>query len=343
MTWGILWRDAGWPRLLFSALVLAAAGGLAAFMVALLAVVPFDRFYYSIGMDYQSRVVSGAPLSGRSLHVGAATNVSPQLPENAEGLYLQSKTLMLVQPLDNRSFTKSLASSLTSGTVSSSGVVVDEASLASWGTGLGGKVVLQGVDATEPCVVSVTGSTRPTNSDGGLVGQILVPQGVCAKQVRSVFAADPGSWVTYDHPGGTGPSSTADAFNSLGASVSYGLVVLVVSVLAGGLWVLVLWRTATQFGSRTARSALSLVWIGASPKQLARAAQGILFGVSICGSLSAAIVAKQTLMITTRFFVQPALVFTVGAAMIAIALLVGSLYFRGWPVAIRSSVQKGEL
>ncbi|MBA3020166.1 hypothetical protein [Propionicimonas sp.] len=343
MKLGILWRDAGWHRLLFSAVVLAGAGGLAAFMLVFLAFVPFDRFYYTVGMSYQSRVVSDAPLSGRSLHVGAEVNVSPSLPENADGMYLQSRTVSLIQPLDSESFEKTLASTLTGGTISDNGVVMDEASLAAWGIGIGDKVVLQGGDFVDPCLVAVTGSTRPVNTAGGAIGQVVAPERVCSEQLSSIFAASPGHWVTYDHPGSTGPGNWADAFSALGAEVSFTALAWVVSLLSGGLWVLVLWRTAAQLSSRTARSALSLVWIGASPKQLAHAAQVILFALAVFGSVGAVLVAKETLMVSTRFYAQPALVLVVGIGMAAMSLLVAGLYYRGWPVSIRSSLQKGEL
>jgi len=76
---------------------------------------------------------------------------------------------------------------------------------------------------------------------------------------------------------------------------------------------------------------------------LAHAAQVILFALAVFGSVGAVLVAKETLMVSTRFYAQPALVLVVGIGMAAMSLLVAGLYYRGWPVSIRSSLQKGEL
>ncbi len=340
----ILLRDFGGTRLVFSVFTLLATGALASFMVIYLTFIPFDRTYFYLGMNYQSRATTDHPNGAESVHSGATIGVSPDSPEASSGIYLHSRHLSLMQPEDSDSFEKALATSLISGEISGDGVAIDEATLAGWGLEVGDRIIVQDEDLSDsPCITVVTGATRPFNTDSGDLGLVVIPKGTCTAQVLAAFAQHPGVWETYGGPGPASSSNFADAARALTTTVTFSSLVWVVAILAGGLWLLMLWRIAMHLDSHGAPSALTLVAIGASPTQLSHAAMWIFTAIAAVAAAGAVVVAKATLMASVTFYAQPFLTGVVALAMLATAILAGGFHFRGWPLTTRRLRQKGAL
>lgn len=342
----LLVRSLGWRAALAHLLVLGVAGALVAFVATFVVRLPLDQAFFNLGMSYSTQQPVDS-LDGPGLRVEFSNgfNVAAAATRERGALWFQdsrSVALAVYRPADAAAVQSLLGSSLTGGAVTGSGAVIDEATLASWGLGVGATIQVQ-ADDMSACPVTITAATRPFHVGYGTdaSGLLMLPQGLCKSAVADHVKESPGPIVFFGDPGRGAPrvDDAWEALVGMGIADPVTLALLGVSLFA---WLLAVIRTASQVGEKTVGTALTLVRLGVRPRVLALGGGAIAGALCLVGAVVATLIAKSALLFFGGVFIQPLSVATCAGALTLAAWAATALRFRRWPLSAEDSTRRGD-
>lgn len=310
--------------------VLLALGLLASFAVLFVSRAPFDNVRYEAGLDYQARVEAAADhddglvidlFDGFELSTRTSSGAhAPKRSVNATAqVYSEGRGVDAA---------RLFAGTLVAGELCAEGVVIDEATAASFGLGVGDTVVVSWRDAPDPDTretpVRVCGIGLPWHPGGdlGTRGYLRWARVTAEALTPGLADADPSSqatfWLDRQVRGGTTKWQSTTAI--LGRNLPASAFLLAVIGVGAALWIIGLQRATSGLRTSLATPTQILRALGAPPPGWLVVFLGLSWTMSLLASIGAAVIARAVIRGWTGLWIASTQIVVVALTLFVVAL-----------------------
>ncbi|WP_028708822.1 hypothetical protein [Propionicicella superfundia] len=310
VTWGTLPRHLKPAEVARDLVILVLVGALAGFAVLYCSRGWFDRLRWESGLDYAAKS-PGTNADG--LTVATSSEVSTSRP--ADDMFLDSMrpTTWIYPDGRQADVARLVAGNLVEGTLRDGQAVLDQASAATLGVGVGDELMVEwapSVDEEPRRTVTVSGIVRPFHlPDNGGNGGLLILSATTAEQTIPGLDMTSLDSTTYD---GSAPSGvTSQTHLSALLDIAFGKLAMTpflwsLILIGLAIWLLGVARVTRTLVDRLSPIASVIVDLGQTPligRLFAVFAMALLAGTA---AAVASWAAREFIMAWTRFYVTSA-------------------------------------
>jgi hypothetical protein len=312
-------------------------GALASFAILFTTRTAFDDTMHELGLRYEARML-GVPAAAGDLRLDAYDSALAA-PASAAGAVHGGRSVNLTVLVfdDGAPVSTWLAGAVRHGHVCADGMMVDEATAAHFGVGLGDRLTLWWPELSgSPSALVRVCAILDTWHPGGAVGTrgyLVMARAPLVAAVPSFIGTAPDETMSYwfrtRRPGSE--SKPAVIAGILADQAGWSTAVLAVALVGAGLWSFGVARVSSWLTLALETPRRALGHLGAQPRLLAGFVGVVTVGLAALGSIASAVLARTAIMGWTDLYITSRQIVVVVGGLFVLSMVVVLTMTRGGP------------